>query len=188
MILAAPPPDLLDAASVSTGQVALRLGVGLLLGAVIGAQRELDGRPAGLRTHALLALGTSLFGLLSVGAFEPFITERANSNVQVDVTRIASYVVAGVGFIAGGTIVKNNKRDVHGLTTAAALFLAAAVGLATGLGAFAPALLATAATVLVLLLDVPVQRAAAHLRRTRLGSSIAGVDPATPDAHPDPDD
>lgn len=164
-------PDLLDAASVSTGQAALRLGVGLALGAVIGAQRELDGRPAGLRTHALLALATSLFGLLSVGAFASFVTERAASNLQVDVTRIASYVVAGVGFIAGGTIVKRSG-DVHGLTTAAALFLAAAVGLASGLGAFAPALLATLGTVVVLLLDVPVQRAADRVRRTRLGSAL----------------
>ena len=170
-----------DAASVSAWEAAGRLGLALLLGALIGAQRELDGRPAGLRTHALLALATALFGLLSVGAFTGFVTERADTNVQVDVTRIASYVVAGVGFIAGGTIVKNGKRDIHGLTTAAALLLAAAAGLACGLGAFAPALIATGITVAVLLLDVPVQRASARLRRTRVGALITGADPAAPE-------
>lgn len=179
--------DLAAAVHVTGWESAGRLGLALLLGALIGAQRELDGRPAGLRTHALLAMATALFGLLSVGAFEPFVVERAASNVQVDVTRIASYVVAGVGFIAGGTIVKNGKRDIHGLTTAAALLLAAAVGLACGLGAFTPALIATGVTVVVLLLDVPVQRASARLRRTRLGALLTGADPDAPDATRDGD-
>ncbi len=182
------PDDLAAAVHVTTWESAGRLGLALVLGALIGAQRELDGRPAGLRTHALLALATALFGLLSIGAFEPFVVERAESNVQVDVTRIASYVVAGVGFIAGGTIVKNGKRDIHGLTTAAALLLAAAVGLACGLGALAPALIATAATVVVLLLDVPVQRVSARLRRTRGGALVTGADLAAPDATRDADD
>lgn len=173
--------DLLAATQVTAWETAGRIGLALLLGALIGAQRELDGRPAGLRTHALLATATAVFGLLSVGAFEPFVVERAESNVQVDVTRIASYVVAGVGFIAGGTIVKTNKRDIHGLTTAAALLLAAAVGLACGLGAYATALIATGVTVVVLLLDVPVQRASARLRRTRPGALITGADPTAPE-------
>lgn len=188
MLATASTDDLLAAAHVTAWEAAGRLGLALLLGALIGAQRELDGRPAGLRTHALLALATALFGLLSIGAFEPFVVERAASNVQVDVTRIASYVVASVGFIVGGTIVKSSKRDIHGLTTAAALLLTAAVGLASGLGAFAPALMATGATVVVLLLDVPVQRASARLRRTRLGALLTGADPTRPDDRREADD
>ena len=76
-----------DAASVSAWEAAGRLGLALVFGALIGAQRDVDGRPAGLRTHALLAMATALFGLLSVGAFTGFVTERADTNVQVDVTR-----------------------------------------------------------------------------------------------------
>jgi len=75
-----------------------------------------------------------------------------------------------------------------GLATAAALLLAAAVGLACGLGTFAPALIATGVTVVVLLLDVPVQRASARLRRTRAGALLVDADPAAPDATRDADD
>src|SRR5215207_8341159 len=131
-----------------------RLAVALGLGALIGLQREIDGHDAGVRTHALLTMGSALFGLLSVGAFNGFVTVRSETNVQVDVTRIASYLVAGVGFLAGGAIIKNSDR-VRGLTTAASLWVSAGIGLAAGLGFLFGAVVAAAATILTLLLERP---------------------------------
>jgi putative Mg2+ transporter-C (MgtC) family protein len=110
-----------------------RLMLAALLGGLLGAERELDGQDAGLRTHLLLALGAALFGATSVGAFDGFIADPSETNVTVDVSRIASYVAAGIGFIGGGTILKHRGR-VSGITTATSLWTTAAVGLAAGLG------------------------------------------------------
>lgn len=77
---------------------------------MLGAERELDGHDAGVRTHALRALGAAAFGAISVGSFSEFVTSQGATNVQVDMTRISSYVVAGVGFLAGGTIIKHGRR------------------------------------------------------------------------------
>jgi len=145
--------NLLD---LSLGQVVLRLAVATVLGAVIGFEREFHGHEAGSRTHGLLALGAALFGVISVGAFAGFLTVRADSNVQTDPSRIASYVVAGIGFLAGGTIIKEGHR-IRGLTTAASLWVTAAVGLGTGLGYFSAALVASGAALLMLLLDRPLK-------------------------------
>lgn len=92
------------------------------LGAVVGVERELHGRPAGLRTHILLSLGAALFGLLSRGITAP----------NVDPTRIAAQVVTGIGFIGAGTII-HLGGTVRGLTTAASIWTTAAIGLAVGL-------------------------------------------------------
>ncbi|MDW8321440.1 MAG: MgtC/SapB family protein [Armatimonadota bacterium] len=92
------------------------------LGAVIGIERELHGRPAGLRTHILLSLGAALFGMVSRGMGAP----------NVDPTRIAAQVVTGIGFIGAGTII-HMGGTVRGLTTAASIWTTAAIGLAVGL-------------------------------------------------------
>lgn len=109
-----------------------RLVLAAGLGALVGIERESSGQDAGFRTHLLLALGAALFGVTSVGAFDQFVTDDT-TNLRVDVTRIASYVVAGVGFIGGGVIVKH-AGTVRGITTAASLWTAAAIGLAVGVG------------------------------------------------------
>lgn len=164
---------LLDAASLSDWEVIARLGAATGFGAVIGLEREIDGHDAGMRTHALLALGAGLFGVISIGGFADFIVERASSNVQVDVTRIASYVAAGVGFLGGGAIIKQTHR-VRGLTTAASLWACAAVGLAAGIGFYSAAIAATVATVVMLLLDAPMRRLRhRHLKRS-LSVTFAG--------------
>jgi putative Mg2+ transporter-C (MgtC) family protein len=146
----------LGAADLSHSTTLARLGIALGLGAAIGLQREIDGHDAGIRTHALLTLGSALFGLLSVGAFDVFVGPREATNVQVDVTRIASYLVAGVGFLAGGAIIKHSDR-VKGLTTAASLWVSAGIGLAAGLGFVFGAVATTVATVFVLLLERPIE-------------------------------
>jgi len=114
-------------------EIVLRLVVAAALGGLVGLERESAGQDAGFRTHLLLALGAALFGVISVGAFDSFIDERAATNVNVDVTRVASYVAAGVGFIGGGAIIKQSGT-VRGITTAASIWVAAAVGLGAGLG------------------------------------------------------
>ncbi len=132
-------------------EVALRIVVAVLLGAAIGLERELTGQMAGLRTHITVALGAALFGLVSAYSFSEFIQERAATNYQVDVTRIASNVVTGIGFLAGGVIIKHGA-SVRGLTTAASIWVTAAVGLGIGLGSYFMSVTATVALIMTLTL------------------------------------
>jgi putative Mg2+ transporter-C (MgtC) family protein len=131
-----------------------RLSLAAVLGAVVGLERESAGQDAGFRTHLLLALGAALFGVVSVGAFDAFITDEP-TNARVDVTRIASYVAAGVGFIGGGVILKH-AGEVRGITTATSLWTAAAVGLAAGVGFWVGALTATVVALVALALLKPL--------------------------------
>lgn len=137
-------------------EVLFRLGLAAVLGAVVGLERESAGQDAGFRTHLLLALGSALFGVVSVGAFDDFITD-GSTNVQVDVTRIASYVAAGVGFIGGGAIIKH-AGSVRGITTASSLWAAAAIGLSAGLGFWTGAVIATGFALLALAVLKPLSR------------------------------
>jgi putative Mg2+ transporter-C (MgtC) family protein len=126
-------------ADLSWQSIVGRLLLAALLGGVMGLEREADGHDAGLRTHMLLALGSALFAVASVGAFDHFQSPRNETNFTVDVTRMAAYVAPGVGFIGAGVIVKNARGRRHaglvrGLTTAASLWTAAAIGVASGLG------------------------------------------------------
>jgi putative Mg2+ transporter-C (MgtC) family protein len=122
-----------DVLALSNGEMVLRVLLAVALGAAIGIDREIDGQAAGFRTHVLVCVGAALFGLISVHAFDPFVTERARSNVNVDVTRVASNVVVGIGFLGGGAILKYGAT-VRGLTTAASMWVTAAIGLAVGVG------------------------------------------------------
>lgn len=125
-----------------------RLLLGGVLGAVIGYERDLHGRPAGLRTHAIVGLASSTFMVVST-AFVYFQHYAPGSIAEVDVSRIAASVVSGIGFLAGGAILRTGLT-VQGLTTAAGLWLVAAIGLAAGGGMYAAALVATLAGVTVL--------------------------------------
>ncbi|WP_051062398.1 MgtC/SapB family protein [Ilumatobacter nonamiensis] len=129
-------------ANLETWDIVLRLVIGAALGGLVGLEREYAGQDAGFRTHLLLGLGSAVFGVVSVGAFDDFVATTASTNVRVDVTRIASYVAAGVGFIGGGAILKH-RGTVRGITTATSLWTAAAVGLASGVGYWIAAVTAT---------------------------------------------
>ena len=155
-----------DSVHLSWGQIALRLVVAAVFGGVIGAEREMKGHDAGIRTNLLLALGAALFGVISVGGFESLVAGRNATNVSLDPTRVASYVAAGVGFIGGGAIIKSDEH-IRGLTTAASLWLVAAIGLAAGLGLWAGAVLATAIGLAALL----AERAAGLVERFSHGST-----------------
>ena len=135
--------------TISFPVILLRLGLALLLGAVIGLERESTEHAAGLRTQALVALGSSLFTIISAFGFLGFLSIP---HIQIDPTRIASYIVAGIGFLGAGSIfMARNEDRVRGLTTAASVWLVAAIGMACGAGLL---LEATAATIFALIVLV----------------------------------
>ena len=134
------PEGLSDVEDLSLGTqlvLMLRLVVALVLGAAVGWERELQRMPAGFRTHALVALGSAIFTVVSAYAF---------TGPGSDPTRIAAQVVTGIGFLGGGAII-HYGGTVRGLTTAASLWAVAAVGMAAGAGLF---LFATVSAVLVI--------------------------------------
>ena len=127
----------------------LRLGFALIFGIAIGIEREYRARPAGMRTMALISLGTCLFMLLSMFGFEDL---QGLPHMQIDPSRVASYVVAGIGFLGGGSIFLNQAKDrVRGLTTAATVWVVAAIGLACGAGMLLLAFITTVLALLILI-------------------------------------
>ena len=115
-------------------EVLLRLLVASLLCGAIGFERETRDQPAGFRTHILLGLGAALFTLVSAYGFEPFTRAALQGGgLQFDPTRIAAQIIAGVGFLGAGAIIRQG-RDVRGLTTAASLWAVSAIGMAVGAG------------------------------------------------------
>jgi putative Mg2+ transporter-C (MgtC) family protein len=129
-------------------EVLLRLSVAGALGAAIGFERELREREAGLRTHLLVCLGSALFTIISAYGFHEFLTS-GDAVVRSDPTRIAAQIVTGIGFLGAGAIIRQGI-SVRGLTTAATLWVAAAIGMATGAGYYSGALIGTVLTVLAL--------------------------------------
>jgi len=131
--------DLPDAEQIT--RVVLRLTIAALLGGLLGWEREHAGKAAGVRTHMLVAMGTALFVLVS---------EQIGMGME-ELSRVIQGIAAGVGILCAGTILKNNDfSDAKGLTTAAGLWLTAAVGVAAGLGQEMTAVLATALALMVL--------------------------------------
>jgi uncharacterized membrane protein YhiD involved in acid resistance len=141
---------------------AVRLGLSLLLGGSIGIEREIHGRNAGLRTHMLVALGSALFTILS-----SVLPGLLGDPTRSDSTRIAAQVLTGVGFLGAGTIMQA-RRSVHGLTTAASIWLVAAIGMAAGGGFYRGAVLATGLGVGVLVLLWRMERTMLRRKGTRL--------------------
>ena len=122
--------------------VVLRLLVAAALGAAVGLERELREREAGLRTHLLVSLGAALFMLVSAYAWTDWAFSTRNGLV-FDPTRIAAQVVSGIGFLGAGAIIRQGL-SVRGLTTAATLWVVAAIGLASGAGYYMAAVVTTA--------------------------------------------
>ena len=129
-------------------EAAQRVAVALLVGAALGLERERADKPAGLRTYMLVCEGSALFMICSIMLGEQVVAAGG----QYDPSRIASTVVQGIGFLAGGVILTTGRR-VRGLTTAAGVWVTAALGLLIGAGFYVIAFIATVATVgLVVLL------------------------------------
>lgn len=144
------PEALRDTMTLPLDTALVRLVVAVLLGAVIGYDREAGSHSAGLRTHILVSLAACLFTLIAMEMFERFNVEGG----RADPIRVIEAVTAGVAFLAAGSIL-HSRGAVHGLTTGAAMWLAGAVGLAVGAGLY---ILAVAATVLALIILVLIKR------------------------------
>src|SRR5919205_880738 len=121
--------------------VLIRLVAATVLGEIIGAQRQRAGKPAGLRTHMMVTTGTAVFVLACSGV----------GMSQDALSRVIQGVVTGIGFIGAGSILKlDRERDIQGLTTAAGVWMTAAVGVAAGLGSLGVAIISTAFAVIIL--------------------------------------
>lgn len=123
-----------DIYSINDTTIILRLLLAVILGGVIGFERGRAGRPAGLRTHILVCLGSTLAIMTN-----QYITERYNVG---DPTRMAAQVISGIGFLGAGTIIVTGRHQVKGLTTAAGLWATACMGLAIGIGFYKAAIVA----------------------------------------------
>ena len=134
------------------------------LAGVLGVERELTEQPAGFRTHILVGLGAALFSIVSAYGFQSIVAASPRLTANADVTRVASQIVVGIGFLGGGAILKYGA-SIRGLTTAANLWITAAVGLAVSAG---------------ILLALPVSAALLvglrHLRRAYVVSPIYNRD------------
>jgi putative Mg2+ transporter-C (MgtC) family protein len=156
--------------AVDWSDIAIRFLIAIALAGAVGVEREISGQPAGLRTHITVGLGAALFGLISVHGFDAYVAGRNTNNYQIDVSRVASQVVVGIGFLGAGAILKEGA-SIRGLTTAASLWATAAIGLAVGLGSF----FAAVAACVGLLLSLVFLRTPRRWVRRRLARSVETV-------------
>lgn len=140
-------------------QIALRLGCAMLVGIVIGMEREYTHRPAGLRTHILVALGACVVSILG----EMLFTHYSALGATPDPARLSAQVITGVGFLGAGTIMKEGA-SVKGLTTAASVWAVACLGIAAGFGYYALSLTGMLFTLVTLTIFEALQRKLIHSR------------------------
>jgi len=130
-------------------EVAVRLATAVLVGTAIGLNRDLRGKPAGVRTHALVSLGSATATVLA----------GSTSSDPAAVSRVVQGIITGIGFLGAGVILHPEGRSVRGLTTAASIWIVAALGIACGVADWWPVGLGTALTLLVLIAGGPLERA-----------------------------
>jgi len=128
--------------------MAIRLGLAMLAGGIIGLERAMHGREAGFRTHALVCVSSSLLMVLMVYQWE-LVPKEFLDTVRADPSRMAQGIMTGIGFLGAGVIIKEGLT-VRGLTTAASIWMTASIGIVIGMGLFFPAMLATIITVVTL--------------------------------------
>jgi putative Mg2+ transporter-C (MgtC) family protein len=148
---------------ISYGEIAFRLVLAVVLGGVVGFERERQNRPAGFRTHILVCVGSALVMLVSVYGFTG---ELAHIGDGVDPSRIAAQVVAGVGFLGAGTILRHGNT-ITGLTTAASLWIVSGIGLAVGIGFYLGAVLTTLMVLVSLMMLLRLENSFARMKRLR---------------------
>jgi putative Mg2+ transporter-C (MgtC) family protein len=131
------------------GDILIRLVSAAVAGLILGINRELEDKPAGMRTHAIVSLGAAIITLLAV----------MPPTHETSASRALQGVVTGIGFLGAGVILRDqDKGRIHGLTTAATIWLAAAMGAAAGLGYWPVAAVAAALALLILVLGIPFER------------------------------
>ena len=140
------------------GEIAVRLGAALILGSALGLNRELHGKPAGLRTHALVSLGAAVATVISLGF--PGESKSIDPNA---IGRVLQGILTGVGFLGAGVILRDPNGHVTGLTTAATVWICAVLGTACGLGNWPVLGIALGLTVIALAVGKPVEHFAERL-------------------------
>jgi putative Mg2+ transporter-C (MgtC) family protein len=144
-------PDWVIALQTLEWQMAAQVALAAVLGGIIGIEREWRGRPAGFRTNILIAIGSCLFTILSIHGFP-----LADSSAR-DSARVAAQIVSGVGFLGAGALLQTRNKT-KGMTTAATIWLVAAIGMAVGAGVYFLAIFTTLLTAAVLQLLLPVSK------------------------------
>jgi putative Mg2+ transporter-C (MgtC) family protein len=139
-------------------QIMLRLGAAMMLGGTLGLNRELHGKAAGLRTHALVSLGTAVVIMAALG-----FQDRAGRANPAEVGRVVQGILTGIGFFGAGVILHDPAGHVSGLTTAATIWTSAVLGIVCGLGCWTVLLIALVLTAAVLLFGRPIERLAERL-------------------------
>jgi putative Mg2+ transporter-C (MgtC) family protein len=141
-------------------ELGIRMVLAVVLGGIIGIEREWSNHAAGFRTHILVCLGSAMIMLLSIYGFSQFVNE---ANVRMDPARLAAQVISGIGFLGAGAILRNGNM-INGLTTAASVWVVAAIGLSVGAGFYMGALFCT---FLVLISLFVLNKWEKHLLRNR---------------------
>lgn len=165
--------EILNDTTINVGTVTSRLLLSLVLGLVIGGERELRGRDAGLRTFTLIVLGSTVAMILSI-----WIPQIYPNFLNGDPGRIAAQVITGIGFLGAGAIVRG-KGSIQGLTTAASIWTAAVIGMAVGAGLYNGAILVTALTLFVLVGVESLEKTLFHTGVNRI--MIIGCSTTEPD-------
>lgn len=147
-------------------QIALRLGAALLAGGILGLNRELHGKPAGFRTHALVSLGAAVATIAALRSADGSLAMDANA-----IGRIAQGVLTGIGFLGAGVILRDPAGHVTGLTTAATIWICAVMGMVAGLGHWYLLAITIGLTACALLLGRPLEHLAERLFKRNKGGS-----------------
>jgi putative Mg2+ transporter-C (MgtC) family protein len=137
------------------GEIAVRLGAALILGGALGLNRELHGKPAGLRTHSLVSLGAAVATIVALGL--PGESRAIDPNA---ISRVLQGILTGIGFLGAGVILRDPNGHVTGLTTAATIWICAVLGVACGLGYWSVLGIALGLTAIVLIIGNPIERLA----------------------------
>ena len=137
-----------DMLSDDLNTIFVRLALAVLAGSLIGFERAFHGRPAGIRTHSLVCTASSLLMLLTVFQWD-LLVDVPQETIRVDPTRMAQGIMTGIGFLGAGVIMQE-KLTIRGLTTAAAIWMSASIGIIIGMGMFSAAVIATLFTLLIL--------------------------------------
>ncbi len=148
------------------GAICLRLGLALLVGTILGLNRWLHHKSAGIRTHSLVAIGSAT----SIMLISDFVQDDAQA-----VSRVLQGLITGLGFLGAGVILHEQRsQKIHGLTTAASLWACALIGAAFGAGQFALGGLSLGAILITLAIGGPLERLISEIRGVKRGSEVSG--------------
>ncbi|XKE47387.1 MgtC/SapB family protein [Halomonas organivorans] len=150
-------------AEISLLDMFTRLGAAAGLALILGLERELRGKPAGLRSHMLVALGAAAF--LIVGLEILYATAEGDPSARIDPTRIVEGVIGGIGFLGAGSIIRSGT-SVHGITTGASIWLAGAIGIAAGVSNYPLAAMVTGLALVIMSVLGAIERTLPHHRRS----------------------